>query len=100
MSDCKMEPAVQSFGCGGNSALVWRGQVLTGAAQPLLPEPQQQALAHVAVNRLVEMLHPPEVLPVRLGHLVVTIYDCLLSLLLMLLLKHRGEKPKLCSELR
>lgn len=77
MSDCKMEPAVHSFGCGGNSAPVWRVVVLTGAAQPLLPQPQQQALAHVAVNRLVEMLHPPKVLPVRLGHLVVTIYDCL-----------------------
>lgn len=51
-------------------ALLWWVEVLTGAAQPLLPQPQQHALAHVAVNRLVEVLHPPEVLAVLLRHLV------------------------------
>lgn len=55
--------------CGGKGAPAWCVQVLTGAAQPLLPQAQQQTLAHVAVNGPVEVFHPPEVLPVRLGHL-------------------------------
>ena len=73
MSDSKMEPAVHRLGrlCGRNGAPMWCVQVLTGAAQPLLPQTQQQALAHVAVNRPVKMFHPPKVLPVHLGHLVV-----------------------------
>lgn len=66
-----MEPAALGASHRSNVAPVWCVQVLTGAAQPLLPQAQQQALAHVAVNRPVEMLHPPEVLTVRLGHLVV-----------------------------
>lgn len=44
--------------------------LLTGAAQSLLPQAQQQALANVAVDGLVEMLHSPEVLAVCLDHLV------------------------------
>lgn len=52
-------------------ALLWWVQVLTGAAQSLLPQTKQHALAHVAVNWLAEMFHPPKVLTVRLGHLVV-----------------------------
>lgn len=66
-----MEPAALGGSHRSNVAPVWCDQVLTGAAQPLLPQAQQQALAHVAVNRPVEMFHPPEVLTVRLGHLVV-----------------------------
>lgn len=44
--------------------------VLTGAAQALLPQTQQHALTHVAVHGLVEMFHPPQVLPVFLSHLL------------------------------
>lgn len=66
-----MEHAALGGSHRSNVAPVWCVQVLTGAAQPLLPQAQQQALAHVAVNRPVEMFHPPEVLTVRLGHLVV-----------------------------
>ena len=54
-----------------NVAPLWRSGVLTGAAQALLPQAQQHALAHVAVNGLVEVFHPPEVLTVSLGHLLV-----------------------------
>lgn len=66
-----MEPQALGGSHRSNVAPVWCVQVLTGAAQPLLPQAQQQALAHVAVNWPVEMLHPPEVLTVLLGHLVV-----------------------------
>lgn len=51
-------------------APLWRGAVLTGAAEPLFPQTQQHALTHVAVNGLVEVFHPPKVLPVFLGHLI------------------------------
>ena len=57
--------------CLCSVTLFWCAQVLTGAAQSLLPQTQQHALAHVAVNRLVEMFHPPKMLAVLLGHLVV-----------------------------
>lgn len=42
---------------------------LTGAAQALLPQAQQHALANVTVDGLVEMFHPPKVLAIRLDHL-------------------------------
>lgn len=42
----------------------WKAQALTSAAQALLPQAQQHALAHIAVNRLVEVFHPPKVLSV------------------------------------
>lgn len=57
--------------CLCSVTLFWCVQGLTGAAQSLLPQTQQHALAHVAINRLVEMFHPPKVLAVLLGHLVV-----------------------------
>lgn len=42
---------------------------LTGAAETLFAEPQQHILTDVAVHRLVEMFHPPQVLAISLGHL-------------------------------
>lgn len=51
-------------------ALLWQAQVLTSAAQTLLPQ-TQRAPALVAVNTLVEAFHPPEMLPILLGHLIV-----------------------------
>lgn len=44
--------------------------VLTGAAQSLLPQAQQHALANVTVDGLVEMFHSPKVLAICLDHLV------------------------------
>lgn len=42
---------------------------LTGAAETLFAQPQKHILTDVAVHRLVEMFHPPQVLAVSLGHL-------------------------------
>lgn len=48
----------------------WRSAVLTGAAESLLPKAKQHALAHTAVGRLVEVLHPPDVLSISFRHLL------------------------------
>lgn len=39
----------------------------------MLPQTQQHALTHIAVYRFIKIFHPPKVLPVLLGHLIVEV---------------------------
>ena len=50
-------------------APLWMLGDLTGAAESLLPQAKQQALADVTVGWLVKMLHPPAMLSIPLCHL-------------------------------
>lgn len=64
-----VSPQFILFPVKGTAVPWWWWWALTVAVESLLPKTKQHVLTHATVRRLVEMLHPPNVLTIFFSHL-------------------------------